>query len=891
VELLRGRFTVSVVHTRYLLLFGLLLLGVSLLWLSVGMLADDTHLSAPTSTRTDEGEVQPASPVHFHAARMHIPFSGAEVCENSAAQRFHMVWATDSAHFSHRELASLESVIYHHPHAQVHLYSNSLAALLRDGAGNGAEEERTPHTGAGDDASEAAAAAGAEGAEGADGHRRAWLTAGALRACLLRFREGGFALKVHSYDESTLHRLLLEVWRLDPARRDQVSPPYQRAFGWVAKRPVLRHLSPFYHVHEADFLRTLLLVRYGGSYTDLDAVFVRPTSHYRNAVGTDWAGGAPLSCTWCLDPTTGRYLAPGVMLNWAPMHPVLLRVLDDTFDSDTYSPDCFQCYGALPLNIAYMRWQAQLSRPPPPTSLYDRRAARRLRAARCALRPHDSTSGQQQQQQAEAEVPEEEEGGPASGRAPASDEERSAEEELACLRDGDAVVAGASDDVHLLAEQLLYPVRWDQAVEYSGQMPGARELWGHVRSLAVSVHLYGHALKDVEIHRHSVLGRALQEFRLFREGSSRHAAQPDSFFFEVDGPATVMPCLDPELNLVEGVRVVANPTHLATLQQAGALRVRVTAQHDALLFADSGAHSLPSDTIERTGTLLEINRALSLLVYSHRPDLEPTDHQVGQDYLTVDVSTTSARPSVRVRRVLELYELNRLVTVVGTTSGRLHLLDRMVDSLRAHYPSLPVLLSNDGLDNRALPQYGMHDPHTAMVLAPFDGGVPFMRNHLVQRARTPYVLVVDDEVVFDLGANLGALLRNLISAQYNVVAGQDPPPLVQQQQQQRYGQPQRQQNVGLSQGELSGLMQVERHTLHLERGDYGTDGDCRIVDFVPDVFMGDRATLLQLRWDERLKLGGRPDFFWRAKLASLKVGSCNGVWLTRALEPLPPLSW
>jgi len=205
-----------------------------------------------------------------------------------------------------------------------------------------------------------------------------------------------------------------------------------------------------------------------------------------------------------------------------------------------------------------------------------------------------------------------------------------------------------------------------------------------------------------------------------------------------------------------------------------------------------------------------------------------------------------------------------------------------------------------------------------MVFAPFDAGQPFMRNRMVQRARTPYVLLVEDDVVFDLGANLRVLLRNLLGWQYSIVAGQNPPPLVRQQQSQLQLQQQQQQKQseqqpgqqqhsltqpaslhavpvlaasGAQQSDLSGLMKLDMHTLHLRRGDYGSDGDCRIVDFVPNTFMADRASLLQLRWDEHLKLGSSSDFFWRAKEINLKVGSCSGFWLTRTVDLASPLSW
>jgi len=92
-------------------------------------------------------------------------------------------------------------------------------------------------------------------------------------------------------------------------------------------------------------------------------------------------------------------------------------------------------------------------------------------------------------------------------------------------------------------------------------------------------------------------------------------------------------------------------------------------------------------------------------------------------------------------------------SVVGTLRGLLR-------SIRSVYPDVRVVVANDaaGVVLAALPWFSA-DPHTEELRLPADVGISAGRNALVDATSTPYLLLVDDDHVFDEQTDLAALLR------------------------------------------------------------------------------------------------------------------------------------
>lgn len=94
------------------------------------------------------------------------------------------------------------------------------------------------------------------------------------------------------------------------------------------------------------------------------------------------------------------------------------------------------------------------------------------------------------------------------------------------------------------------------------------------------------------------------------------------------------------------------------------------------------------------------------------------------------------------------------VTLLIKTFERPAILRRLVRSIRALYPSVPVIVVDDSREPSDLP-----DVDT--VVLPFDQGVSAGRQAGLDRVRTPYVMVLDDDMVFFRGTRIERALSTL----------------------------------------------------------------------------------------------------------------------------------
>jgi hypothetical protein len=106
------------------------------------------------------------------------------------------------------------------------------------------------------------------------------------------------------------------------------------------------------------------------------------------------------------------------------------------------------------------------------------------------------------------------------------------------------------------------------------------------------------------------------------------------------------------------------------------------------------------------------------------------------------------------------------VTAIVKTFERPHIVARLLASLRALYPSLPVIVADDS-------EHPQPMPGVDHVILPFDSGVSAGRQAALDRVRTPYVLVVDDDFIFYRGTRLGPTLDRLArNPQLDIIGGQ-----------------------------------------------------------------------------------------------------------------------
>ncbi|KAK4048650.1 hypothetical protein OIV83_004620 [Microbotryomycetes sp. JL201] len=116
----------------------------------------------------------------------------------------------------------------------------------------------------------------------------------------------------------------------------------------------------FFYSHLTDYLRYLFLFKFGGTYLDMDAPWVRaPPDSNLEFIGADQSTYGP-DLDWTLDED-GTYLAPGVMRfrkGWT----LFKDIMEQAFSS-TYKPDCFNCVGprAITTGVKQRRRQLELN--------------------------------------------------------------------------------------------------------------------------------------------------------------------------------------------------------------------------------------------------------------------------------------------------------------------------------------------------------------------------------------------------------------------------------------------------------------------------------------------------------------------------------------------------
>ncbi|KAI7875735.1 galactosyltransferase-domain-containing protein [Mucor mucedo] len=99
----------------------------------------------------------------------------------------------------------------------------------------------------------------------------------------------------------------------------------------------------YFNYHLTDYIRCILLYKYGGTYMDMDALWIRiPPNSNQEFIGSDYSNNYD-DRAWTLDDK-GLYLPQGLMRfkrGWK----LFREMAEGAFDSFIYDPDCFNCGG------------------------------------------------------------------------------------------------------------------------------------------------------------------------------------------------------------------------------------------------------------------------------------------------------------------------------------------------------------------------------------------------------------------------------------------------------------------------------------------------------------------------------------------------------------------
>lgn len=104
--------------------------------------------------------------------------------------------------------------------------------------------------------------------------------------------------------------------------------------------------------------------------------------------------------------------------------------------------------------------------------------------------------------------------------------------------------------------------------------------------------------------------------------------------------------------------------------------------------------------------------------------------------------------------VVPTREVDARLTLVIKTFERPAALRRLVASIRRMYPTVPIIVVDDSRVPTELPA-------VETIVLPFDQGVSAGRQAGIDRVRTPYVMMLDDDFVFYRGTQLPRVLDTL----------------------------------------------------------------------------------------------------------------------------------
>jgi hypothetical protein len=270
--------------------------------------------------------------------------------------------------------------------------------------------------------------------------------------------------------------------------------------------------------------------------------------------------------------------------------------------------------------------------------------------------------------------------------------------------------------------------------------------------------------------------------------------------------------------------------------------------------------------LHASGTISQINRLLATLRYSPGPALDrsavpPHVPEGATDALTF----TYTEGASITERVVPVSTFHRAVTLITKTMGRGDKVCALVRSFWQYFPGTPVIVGDDVANPLPPPCHTMTScveeecGGISFVPLPEDFGLSASRNQLVASAATPLVFLSDDDFELGWDSRLETLVTQIVHHGVDIAGVKIP------------------HDIERWRVDFCGVIGVRGTDLELRAGTLGAVGSCSRVEFVPNVFLALRASLVAVGWDPALKLGEHEDFFLRAKEQALVVTSCPMV--------------
>jgi GT2 family glycosyltransferase len=197
------------------------------------------------------------------------------------------------------------------------------------------------------------------------------------------------------------------------------------------------------------------------------------------------------------------------------------------------------------------------------------------------------------------------------------------------------------------------------------------------------------------------------------------------------------------------------------------------------------------------------------------------------------------------------------ITFGITAFNRPQLLRELIESIRARYPHVRIVVADNGDQHAALPD------DVEVIRLPFDCGLSRARNALIDHLKTEYLLVLEDDFQFTSETDVEPLRRVLDAApDIGVVGGA----------------------IRGSDGRVTCYaldIEVCRKTMRVREATHRKEvTPCgvpyRLCDMVWNFALFRRAMLREHRWVDALKIGEHCPYFYEVKLGGRwRVASCS----------------
>jgi GT2 family glycosyltransferase len=213
----------------------------------------------------------------------------------------------------------------------------------------------------------------------------------------------------------------------------------------------------------------------------------------------------------------------------------------------------------------------------------------------------------------------------------------------------------------------------------------------------------------------------------------------------------------------------------------------------------------------------------------------------------------------------------RDVTVIVKTFERPACVAMCLASVRAHYPTVPILVCDDGRET--LFSDGEEPaPGVRWLTLPFEAGhtLGAGRNYLLRKVTTPFFFLADDDHAFTACTRLDLLAGVLLRHRLDIVGGAQ------------------------DRGDYGGAIFERKGDLVYQRfHEFHEELEAGVVrcDRISNTFLARTEAVRAIGWEERVHGSEHADFFLRASGAGLRIAQVGYVYVDHRRDCETPTGW